>query len=355
MSRIQIPSLPSKSDQSLSYLDHGVTRAAVESMFDAVRQLAEDWPWENIPKADTPIFVSIPELGVQEAVLVQVRHREGRVSIALFASRAHWQAWLAGEAFPEGEEERWSQLVLMMDEKAPLSAVQRKEIEREGWLMPTMFGHPDWYAVQGHRGVRSVNPRELRILEAVTRSLCGSFHGDNLDPWLRIWDGQNPRNRLEISLRFEQGIVSVFLSSEKLKRESFRWKEIERWDASRDSHSRLQALNCMLYDRFRYSPEGYGEGTGAHYIEDFLEIARSKMGCTVAQLSPNQIEIALTDHLYGTIHYPWEEELDFVLDTLTRFYRYLARKFGFDAESCIERLGHRDLYRRVNETWQSAA
>lgn len=348
-------SLPVKPVDKISFLGEGIQPSAVQSLFGVVRELAIDWPWDNIPPPDTPIYVDVPALGVEGAVLVQVSPRKDRAGISLFASPGHWKSWLRGDRLPPADRGSWSQLILVMDEKAPLTTKQRREVQEHRWSMPTMFDVPDWYAVQGKGVVRSVNRQELSILEAVASSICGLFHGKNLERWLRVWDGQDPNLVCRSRVPCHEGVFEVKLRSERVVRSAFSWNEIKTWDAGQHSHARLQELNQLLHEKFRYSPEGHGEGTGSRYVGDFLEIARREMMCSVVSLTPNQIEILLTDHLLATIEYPWDEELDFVIDTLSRFYAFLARKYKFDAQAHIERLRHRDLYRRVDAAWGLAA
>lgn len=336
-----------KDDPSISYLGRGICRDAVQSMFHKTFALAEDFPWRHMPQSKVPIYVDMPALGIKGAVVVKFAPRPERHGIAIFPSSEHWQAWLKGHEIPRSLRYTWSRIILIFDERAPLTPKQRQEIDIQGWPMPTFYQYPDWFAV-GHDGrARSMVKSELEILEAVTGTLVGSFYGEAKRDWLKIWEGVTPRAQFHDRVSCHRRVVEVIKRSRPLENKPFPWEKLLQWDPQKNQRYQLRALHKSLFKHFRKSYEGYGEGAGENYIEDFLTLVHDSLGCSIAQVTPNQLEILITDEFYPMLRWPVEHRLDRMLAILTRFFSYLQRNFGFDTGPLVERLGHRAFHRRI--------
>lgn len=344
--------LYTKQDESISYLDAGICSEAVSSMFGRTHEIAEDFPWRHMPPSRVPIYVDIPSLGIRGAVMVKFEPRPGRHGIAIFPSSEHWQAWLKGLEIPRSRLYAWSRLILIFDEQAPLTQTQRHEIDRNGWLMPTFYQYPDWFAVDGQGMARSIKKVELEILEAATGTIARSFYGEAKRSWIKIWEGVTPRAEFRHRVLCHRRIVEVMTRSRPLKIKPFPWAELVRWDADRHQ---LRTLHKALYKHFRKSHEGCGEGEGEHYIETFLTLLHDKLDCSIAQLTPNQLEILITDDFYELFKWNPQEKVEVMMTVLERFFSYLQRNFRFDAAPFVERLGHRDFHRRLQSAWGQAA
>lgn len=210
-----------KEDQKISYLGSGIGPNEVLSMFHRSFQLINDSPWKHLPSSQVPIYVDIPRQRLKGAVVVKFQPRPKRHGIAVFPSSEHWQAWLRGYEIPRSLLHTWSRLVLIFDEKAPLTPKQRQEIKEQGWLMPTFYQYPDWFAVDPLGMARSIVKEELVMLEAIAGALMGSFYGESRRQWIKIWEGVTPRAQFRHRVPGCDGIVEVTTRSRPLLGKSF--------------------------------------------------------------------------------------------------------------------------------------
>lgn len=347
--------LYTKDNPSISYLGTGISPDAVSSMFQRCYEVVSDFPWRHLPPGNVPIYVDIPSLGVRGAVMVKFAPRPERHGLAIFPSSEHWQAWLKGLEIPRSRLYAWSRLILVFDEKAPLTQRQQQEIDHHAWPMPTFYHYPDWFAVDGQGQARSLSQVELEILEAATGTIAGCFYGEAKRNWIKVWEGISPRAEFRHRVLCHRRVVDVMTRSRPLKRKPFPWAELARWDQDRNKRYELRALHRALYKHFRNSHEGYGEGAGEHYIEKFLTLLHDNLDSSIAQLTPNQLEILITDEFFEVFKWNPEEKVQVMLAVLKRFFSYLQRNYRFDAGPFIERLGHRDFHRRLEAAWSPAA
>lgn len=324
-------------------------------MFDRTREIAEDFPWRHMPSSKVPIYVDIPVLGVRGAVLVKFEPRDRRHGLVLFPSAEHWKAWLQGHEIPRSRLYAWSRLILIFDEKAPLTQRQKDEINTQGWMMPTFYQYPDWFAVDGEGQARSITKSELEILEAATGMIPGSFYGESKRSWIKIWEGVTPREEFRYRVPCHRAIVEVTARSRPLKQKPFPWERLVNWNVQTSKRYELRALHRDLYKHFRKSHEGYGEGAAEHSIEKFLKLVHEQLECSVAQMTPNQLEILVTDDFYQAFKWNPDEKIEVMMAILRRFFQYLDRNFKFDAGPFIERLGHREFHRRLDAVWKMAS
>lgn len=344
-----------KEDPYISFLHCGIDSGAVQSMLDRTGEIAHDFPWRHMPPNKVPIYVDIPALGIRGAVMTKFEPRPGRHGVALFPSSEHWKAWQQGHEIPRSRLYAWSRLILIFDERAPLTARQEREIKENGWFIPSFYQYPDWFAVGEDGKARSIRKSELEILEAATGTIPGSFYGDAKREWIKVWEGVTPRQEFRRRVHCHRAIVEVTTRSRPLKMKPFAWDRLVKWNVDTNKHHELRTLHKALFKHFRKSHEGYGEGAGEHYIEKFLKIVHEELDCSIAHITPNQLEILITDDFYEVFKWNPVEKVDVMLAILKRFFLYLQRNFRFDAGPLIERLGHRDLRRRLDATWGVAA
>lgn len=353
--RTRLERLFKKEDQRISYLGPGICAQRVSSMFRRAFELVYDFPWNHLPPSRVPIYVDIPALGIKGAVLAKFKPRPGRHGLALFSSFEQWEGWIKGRQVTSGPKRDWTRLILVFDEKAALTATQHQDIKDQGWSMPTFYGYPDWFAVDHQGCARSIRKQELQILEATIGSLVGSFHGEAKRAWIKIWEGVTPHKQFRYQVPCHRNIIEVITRSRPLLAKPFPWVDVVRWDPSKHPRYELRALHKALYKHFRKSHEGYGEGAGERSIETFLALVHNQLDCSIAQITPNQLEILITDDFYQVFKWPEDERREAMMSILERFFRYLKRNFEFDADPFIERLGHRGFHQRLDVVWGKAA
>lgn len=353
--RTRLERLFKKEDQRISYLGPGICGDRVSSMFHRAFELVHDFPWNHLPPSKVPIYVDIPELGLKGAVLAKFKPRPGRHGLAIFPSCEQWEGWLKGRQVNSRSKHAWSRLILIFDERAPLTPTQRQNIKDHGWSMPTFYSYPDWFSVD-HQGLaRSIRKRELQILEATIAALVGSFYGEAKRAWIKIWEGVTPHQQFQYRVPCHRDMIEVIMRSRPLLAKPFPWVNVVRWDPGEHPRYELRALHKALYKHFRRSHEGYGEGAGEHSIETFLALVHNQLDCSIAQITPNQLEILITDEFYQAFKWREDEKREVMMSILERFFRYLKRNFEFDAGPFIERLGHRGFHQRLDVVWGKVA
>lgn len=342
-----------------SYFESGVDPSLVASMFEGAKNLAWSEPWFGIPDARTPFRVSIPSLGVDGAVLAMLEPDELESGIALFSHESHWKAWLEDKRLCEAHSDQvssWSHIELILGEEDNLSETQCDEIQEKGWEVNSFFSYPIWYAVQGDEKTRALAPKELQILNAVTRAFSVALEGERISRWKEVWSGEEVM-QLVLTTTSPFGVHEVRMSSQSVSGTVDLWKQLMtcRPGQIKKQVHHFRALNEELLYRYRFSKEGYGRGMGQPYLQELLEVARTKFRCSIAQISADNLERILTHKLRKSLNGPLESELDDVIETVRCFYTYLERKYDFDASEKIQRLNEGSFFSRVSSAWRLAA
>lgn len=351
--------LPTESLQELAeesparYLYPGISKHAVASMFRAVQALAFADPWYGIPGADTPIRVKVPSMGIESAVLVKIEAHELSSGFAIFSNEADWHRYLASN---EDKDEVYY-LELVMDEEHHLSPHQLQEIEEQQWEVENFFGYPDWYAVEPQVGRRAVNKEELERLEVVAWTLAQAFNDRHMHHWFCAWGGEAC---LDLSLQTfsQRGPVTVLVNSSAVGDGSNPLKDLRELSKAPQPFRLEQGDRAIdeLLHRFRFSPEGYGQGLSLAYCEKFLQLLLREYASSVCELSAVQVERVILESFPSISCMSQEEPSRNVLGILVLFYRYLGRKHRLpQAKECAQRLASSKLEERLDRSWSEKA
>lgn len=340
-------------EPSARYLYPGISKHAVASMFRAVQALALADPWYGIPGADTPIRVKIPSMGIDSAVLVKIEAHELSSGFAIFSDEADWHRYLASD---EDKDEVYY-LELVMDEEDHLSQHQLQEIKEQQWEVENFFGYPDWYAVEPEKGRRAVNKEELERLEVVAWALAHAFSDKHMHHWFCAWGGEAC---LDLSLQTftQRGPVTVLVNSPAVGDGSDPLEDLRKL-AKEPQPFRLEqgdrAIDELLH-RFRFSPEGYGQGLSLAYCEKFLQLLLREYASSVCELSAVQVERVILESFPSISCMSYEEPAQNVLDILRLFYLYLGRKHRLpQGKECAQRLASSKLAERLDRSWGERA
>ncbi|MHB8973738.1 MAG: tetratricopeptide repeat protein [Pirellulaceae bacterium] len=144
----------------------GVTRAHMESFYEAAEYYFRQAPWRRVP-GEVPIEIRCddPAMGTRYAIVLG---RTGvQLGLCIYDDWEITQALLSGYA--AADENR--ALVVCYDEAEIMSAVDLQWIDRLGWPIATPEAWPAVMRLQPRRTPRSANTEELVFLDACLRAI----------------------------------------------------------------------------------------------------------------------------------------------------------------------------------------
>ncbi len=144
----------------------GVTRAHMESFYEAAEYYFRKAPWSRLP-GEMPIEIRCndPAMGTRFAIVLG---RTGvQLGLCIYDDWEMTQAMLSGYATPEENRA----LAVCYDEEQVMSAVDLQLIDRLGWLIATPEAWPAVMRLQPHHMPRSASAEELVFLDACLRAI----------------------------------------------------------------------------------------------------------------------------------------------------------------------------------------
>jgi hypothetical protein len=152
----------------------------VAAMFAASAALFRVQPWNVIPEEVGIFALDAPELGLADAVVSVMGGTGERRGLLVFETRTDFAAYLESAlAMIEEQDDRLTQVGrhLFVDFFAAgeVSPEARKQIMTEGWPVASPQAYPSFGAADDDGRLRAATPRELAILELVTRAVASIF------------------------------------------------------------------------------------------------------------------------------------------------------------------------------------
>lgn len=161
-------------------LVRGLPHERVASMFSAAAALFRTQPWDVIPEAVGIFALELPEHGLDDAVVSVMGGTGERRGLLVFETRRDFTAYLAGALdLIESDDDRLAHvgrhLFLDFFARRELSTEARDEIAVNRWTVASVQAFPSFGAAGDDGVLRAATPRELAILEAVTRAVTSLF------------------------------------------------------------------------------------------------------------------------------------------------------------------------------------
>lgn len=168
---------PPRDPRLVPSLVGGLPAERVSAMFSAAATLFRTQPWNVIPEEVGIFALEIPELEVADAVVSVMGGTGERRGLLIFETRRDFAAYLESALeMIENEDDRLTHVGrhLFLDFFAgrEMSPEARKEIGTHGWQVASPSAYPSFGAAGDDGVLRAATPRELAILEAVTRTVA---------------------------------------------------------------------------------------------------------------------------------------------------------------------------------------
>jgi len=144
----------------------GVSRAHMESFYEASAYYFRKAPWKRVP-GEVPIEIRCndPAMGTRFAIVLG---RTGvQLGLCIYDDWEMTRAMLSGYATPEESRA----LAVCYDEEQIMSAVDLQLIDRLGWPIATREAWPAVMRLQPHHTPRSADAEELVFLDACLRAI----------------------------------------------------------------------------------------------------------------------------------------------------------------------------------------
>jgi hypothetical protein len=331
-----------RGDQRATYLSTGVDIDRIAALFRAAAALFRAGPWRVVPSDQDLIGVSIPELGVEDAVMSVIGQMGQSLGLMLFADLDDFDAFLeSAEAIERGEEPRMPpSFSLNFDRGADLPRELRKEIAEHGWEVAGPNAFPWLAAVDEDLVSRAPDPDELTIAEVVARALPRLL--SERTALLAAWNG-GPAVSRTFAVDAHVGKIEV----------TFRVppRDVEGARIPFDVLADLQALEGAggidedaredledeLLDELLRSPEGEGLSDVGH-CKLVMDIAAGELGTTIATLRAPDLRSIVFDFIPRHVDVEASQAAD-IVEQLACFYRFLDRKYELSqARACLRAL-----------------
>lgn len=339
-SRLQSDMAPTR---TMTYSATGASAEAIGEFFDAAALLYRAKAWSHIPHDQSLISVSIEALGVKHAALSVIGQMGQHYGIVLFDQLAqHERYTLLNDAMHRGVEPDYPpHSFLAFDPVKEIEADMRKDIAKHGWQVANTKAYPVLMAPAEGRTMRPITPRDLTLFTVLARALASAL---SIKEFVASHKGGSPAI-VEQSISTGSGPMQVVLEApfpyEKVMQENgaadslfARLIAMERTqdDMDWDLHD---ALSTQLQEKYLASPEARAIGTAASVSTLIMSFSFNYLNCTVATLSPADLERILYDIIPRKVMMPASEAANMIEDGQA-FFSFLKRAYQSEhADRCL--------------------
>lgn len=172
-----------------------VTRAQMESFYEAAEYYFRQAPWRRVP-GEVPIEIRCddPAMGTRYAIVLG---RTGvQLGLCIYDDWEMTRAMLSGYATPEGNRA----MAVCYDEAEIMSAVDLQLIDRLGWPIATPEAWPAVMRLQPGRTPRPANAKELVFLDACLRAIPDFL---KTKPTSQTWQVETGTRPVELQLAWD--------------------------------------------------------------------------------------------------------------------------------------------------------
>jgi hypothetical protein len=332
-------------DVDPSYLGSGIEAEAIAAFFRATAALYRLAPWSVVPSCDTPLAVSIPRFGIDDAALSVIGQSRENYGFLVFSGLDDFDDYLeAAIATQRGAyAELPPLLALNFEPKSKLSPVQRTELSAHRWEVAGPRAYPAIDTLDEGAIARRPQQEEYTIVEAIARALADALR-----------DGERVRKALEggpalvrtVVVPTHAGEVEVTIRAP--HPESVlggpdgpdlltALAKLEHQARVNDEAARVPLEEALLR-RFEASPEALPPQDVAA-CRLLLELARMSFNATIATLSARELREALFVVVPRNVSVDASHAAA-IVEALRAFYAFLRREFQLEqADACLRVLG----------------
>ena len=334
-------------EQAETYLASGADPSVVGEMFKAAAGLYRAAPWNTIPHDQCLIGISIPDLGIEDGVLVIVGKMQQNCGFLFFSTLVeHEHYLLASDYLQRGlEADMPSYIALTYEAGADIKPALRKQIAGQGWEVADTSAYPEVFIADVARAIRPMSPRDIRLITLLCGTLPELFEtvGDTQRAWLsdaRLIEypcfmqlaDELDGVRFSVPYPYQEVLHIDRTSSALIARLMVLGRSSD--DIDLDA---MQPLAADLEDGFRQSPESNALGETRIGISSLvIEIAAGYLNETIATLLPVGLEQILLDIFPRKVAIG-PEHAETCINDLRAFYQYLKREHGLiQADACLD-------------------
>ena len=328
-----------------SYRGPGIEAGSVAAFFRATAALYRLAPWSVVPNSDTPLAVSVPRYGLENAALSVIGQSGKNYGFLLFSDFDVFEDYLdAAVAMNRGEyTELPPLLALNFETKAKLGPAQRADLAAHRWEVAGPRAYPTIDTLDEGAVARPPTQEDYAIVEAIARALGDVLR--DVEPVRGALEGAPPYERT-IVVPTHGGDVAVTIRAphpESALGASdgtdllTALAQLEHQARLNDAAART-ALEEALLRRFEASPE-------ARSLEDFapcgllLEVALLHFNATVATLTARELREVLFVLVPRSVNVEASHAAA-IVEALRAFYAFLRREFQLEqADACLRVLG----------------
>ena len=330
-------------ENPMTYSGTGASVEAIGAFFDAAAHLYRAKPWSKISHDQSLISVSIDALGLKHAALSVIGQMGEHFGIVLFDQLVQHERYvLAGDAADRGFEPDFPPHSFLSFEPAKeLAAVMRKDISRHGWAVAGTKAYPLLMAPAEDRMMRPITPRDITLFSTIAHILTTAL----LTPEFNAAHHGGPASKIEQTIPTDTGPIKVVLETpypyETVMRENgaidsllaqFIALERTQEDMDWDLHDRL---STQLEKNYQASPEAKAINNAASVSSLLMSFSFNYLNCTIATLSPGNLEEILYEIIPRKVMMPASEAPAMVEDARA-FFSYLKRNYQSEyADKCL--------------------
>lgn len=335
--------------EEITYLSSGATPDAIGAMFRAAAGLYKAKPWSKVPHDQCLIGVSIPSLGINNAVISVIGQKRQNLGFLFFKNLFDHEAYImAADALGRGmDAELPAYTGFTLEPGKAIGEAQRKEISAHRWKVANNNAYPDLFTPGKQQTTRPVVPEDILLMEVLCLAIPGMF--GKLHRPKDAWHSGSPAQSVNLSINASVGQTDVVFhvpfpyeaASQELGMTGSLMGQLMTIGRASDDVDPdvVMPLNSRLMDDYFQSKERRALGDNpAHIVELVLDFATGYMNATVATLQVSELLDILYDIVPRKVAVGPEDAADIIAD-VRAFYLYLKRVHGlWQAQPCLEAL-----------------